>query len=256
MYPKIRSALEILKNKGLYITICSIFYYFKIRRIRKALAYKYIQGEGIEIGWLINPTVVNKTRTKVKYVDYLPEEDLKVNYNEIKDQNFQKIDYICMADNLDKIESNSQDFVIWNHLFEHLNNPIKALIEWSRVLKNNWLIFMAIPDKRRTFDAPRDRTTLDHIVLDYLEPSFDRDYLHYREYAWLYAKDDFLDIEAKKLIDMNYSIHFHVFIEQDVRDIIDWCNRNTDSKFEIVHIKHTAKNPWDNEFIFILKVIK
>ena len=257
MFPKIKSAVEILRNKGVYITICSIYYYFMIRRIRKILAYKYIRWEGIEIGWLINPTLVDKSKAVVKYVDYLTEDQLKVNYNEIKNQNFQRIDYICMADNLDKIEDNSQDFVIWNHLFEHLNNPIKTLIEWNRVLKNGGLIYMAIPDKRRTFDAPRERTSLNHIVLDYLEPSFDRDYEHYREYAWLGTQvPEEIDIEARRLIDTNYSIHYHVFLEQDVQDIINWCNENTNLKFETTFVKHTSKNPWDNEFIFILKVIK
>jgi ubiquinone/menaquinone biosynthesis C-methylase UbiE len=228
-----------------------------IRRIRKGLAYKYIRWTGIEIGWLINPTLVDKTKAVVKYVDYLTEDQLKVNYNEIKDQNFQKIDYICMADNLDKIWDNSQDFVIWNHLFEHLSNPIKTLIEWNRVLKNGGLIYMAIPDKRRTFDVDRERTTLDHIVLDFTSPSLDRDREHYVECVSLVTQDSRqVEIDVQGLIDTNYSIHYHVFIEQDVQDIIDWCNKNTDSKFETVFVKHTAENPWDNEFIFILKVIK
>ena len=257
MNPRIRTALETLKNKGLYVTVCSIYYYFKIRKIRKTLAYKFIRWEGIEIGWLINPTLVDKTQATVKYVDYLTEDELKVNYNEIKDQNFQEIDYICMADNLNLIADNSQDFVIWNHLFEHLNNPIKALLEWNRVLKKGWLIYMAIPDKRRTFDVNRERTVLDHIVLDYMSPSIERDWAHYLEYAWIGTSESHqINIEAKRLLDTNYSIHYHVFIEQDIQDIIDWCHQNTEAKFETIHIKHTSQNPWDNEFIFVLKVAK
>jgi 3-dehydroquinate dehydratase len=65
-----------------------------------------------------------------------------------------------------------------------------------------------------------------------------------------------IEKEAKRLLTNNDSIHYHVFIEKDIVDIIDWCNKNTKAKFDIVKIKHTTKNPADNEFIIILKVIK
>ena len=255
---KIRKTIEFIKKKWLIWTINVIYYYFKIRKTRKKLAYKYIHGQGIEIGWLINPNPVNQNTTKVKYVDYLDEETLKKNYdNELAKTNLQKIDYICKADNLDKIPTNSQDFVIGNHLFEHLDNPIKTLIERYRVLKNWWIIFMAIPDKRRTFDINRERTTLDHMVLDYRNPSEKRDREHYLQYAGTeYTNADDIEKEAKRLKSIDYSIHYHVFIEQDILNIINWCNANTDSKFGVVYTKHTSNNSADNEFIIILKTIK
>jgi len=251
---KIKRTLQSIKEKWLFWTVNLIYYYFKIRNIRKQLAYKYIRWNGIEIWWLINPTPVDKKLTKVKYVDYLDEASLKKNYTDLQNTDLQKIDYICKADNLDKIDSASQDFVIGNHLFEHLDNPIKTLIEWHRVLKKWWLVFMAIPDKRRTFDVHRERTTLDHIILDYQDSSEHRDWHHYLEYASIDFTSEW-DIlkEAKRLKSINYSIHYHVFVEQDIFDIINWCNKQTTAKFEVVYIKHTAKNVADNEFIFILK---
>ena len=162
-----------------------------------------------------------------------------------------------MADNLDKIENNSQDFVIANHLFEHLNNPIKTLVEWNRVLKDGWIVYMAIPDKRRTFDINRKRTCIEHIVLDYKDPSIERDWEHYLEFAWIWNKDIKKNkSEAKRLKKINYSIHYHVFEEEDVSKIIEWCNLNLKLQFETLYVKHTSKNLWDNEFIFILKVNK
>lgn len=257
MNHKIKTTLEILKNKGLLQTVNTIYYYFQIRKIRKLLAYKYIRWIGIEIGWLTNPTPVKKDIAKVQYVDYLDEEAIKNSYTELAEINLQKVDFVCKADNLDVIPSDSQDFVIGNHLFEHLDNPIKTLIEWYRVLKNDGVIFMAIPDKRRTFDINRERTSLEHIVSDYLDPSPDRDWQHYLEFAGINQTDtDKIIFEAEKLKEINYSIHYHVFVEEDVQKIIDWCNENTKAKFEIIDIKHTSNNLADNEFIFILKVIK
>jgi len=259
MFKKIRTIYEILKNKGPLHTISRIYYYLIIKpeKIRRKLAYKYIKWVWIEIGWLHNPCHINKNKAQVKYVDYLDEDWLKNNYTELANSNLQKIDYICMADNLDKISSDSQDFVIWNHLFEHLNDPIKTLIEWYRVLKNNGIIFMAIPDKRRTFDVDRERTKLEHLIADYKEPSETRDWQHYLEFASIgRADEEKINLEAKKLKETNYSIHYHVFIEEDIQNIIDWCNKNTGVNFSTIEVKHTSKNIWDNEFIFILQAIK
>lgn len=257
MSHKIQATLSSLRDKWFFQTINLIYCYLAMKRTRKVLAYKYLRWAGIEIGGLVNPTPVDATVAKVQYVDYLDEKALKSNYTELKNDQLQKIDFICKADNLNLIQDNSQDFVIGNHLFEHLNNPIKTLLEWNRVLKNGGIIFMAIPDKRRTFDINRERTTLDHIVLDYTSPSSERDWEHYLEYAWINLEEsDAKFEEAKRLLEIDYSIHYHVFVEEDVVNIIDWCNKNTSIKFETLFIKSTSKNPWDNEFIFILKTIK
>jgi hypothetical protein len=116
---------------------------------------------------------------------------------------------------------------------------------------------MAIPDKRRTFDINRERTPLDHMVLDYQQPSEERDRQHYLEYAGIeYPDSQEREKEAKRLKSIDYSIHYHVFIEQDILDIVNRCNKHASVKFEEVYTKHTAKNKADNEFIIILKAKK
>jgi predicted SAM-dependent methyltransferase len=82
----------------------------------------------------------------------LPPEVLKIINEGIKNESPVKIDYLCKADNLVGIVNLSQDFIIANHVFEHLDNPLKALIEWHRVLKGGGILFLTVPDKRRTFD--------------------------------------------------------------------------------------------------------
>lgn len=260
MLYKIRKTLEILKKKWFKSTIEAVYYYFtiKIKNIRKKLSYKYIQWNGIEIWWLDNPTPINHLTTKVKYVDYIDEDILLKNSQiELGTARVKKIDYICKADNLNKILSDSQDFVIANHLFEHLENPIKALLERYRVIKKWWTIFMAIPDKRKTFDENRKRTTLEHIISDYKNPSEDRDREHYLDYAGIKFSDPSqIEKEAKRLKSMDFKIHYHVFVEEDITNIINRCNKNTHTEFNMIHIKHTTKNPADNEFIFILEIVK
>lgn len=102
---------------------------------------------------------------------------------------------------------------------------------------------MAIPDKRRTFDEKRERTTLNHIISDYTNPSEERDREHYIQYAGIEYEDaKKIEEEAKRLKSINYSIHYHVFLEEDVLEIVNRCNNNTYAKFDVVYVKHTAKN--------------
>ena len=52
-----------------------------------------------------------------------------------------------------------------------MRNPIGALVNWLRVVRDGGLLYLIVPDKRRTFDQLRVRTTLEHMVLDYQQPS-------------------------------------------------------------------------------------
>jgi SAM-dependent methyltransferase len=66
------------------------------------------------------------------------------------------------------VEANSQDYVISSHVFEHLANPISALIEWRRVLKNGGVVFMIVP-LRNALEADRSRplSTFDEVWAAY-----------------------------------------------------------------------------------------
>ena len=77
----------------------------------------------------------------------------------------------------------SFDFVVAAHVIEHTRNPIATLRTWLRVLKPGGLLYLVVPDKRYTFDRARVRTTLEHVIFDYLEPSRERDLEHFLDYA-------------------------------------------------------------------------
>ncbi len=214
----------------------------------------YIKGEGIEIGALQNPLPISKDQATVRYVDYKTTEELRTSYPELNNLSLVHIDYIGNAEDLSVLPNGSQNFVILNHVFEHLVNPIKALVEFNRVLKSGGIVFLTIPEKTRTFDRNRPRTALEHIVSDYQDPSTDRDYEHFREFAGIkYTYKNHIEKEARKLFDENYSIHYHVFIEEDVNNVIAWCNTNWLTNFSIIDHKSLLPNPADNEFILILQ---
>ncbi|MCX5713219.1 MAG: methyltransferase domain-containing protein, partial [Candidatus Omnitrophica bacterium] len=79
----------------------------------------------------------------------------------------EEVDYIAEATNLHFAGDGQYDFVCSAHVLEHVANPVKALYEWKRVIKDDGFIYAAIPDKRFTFDNRRKRTTLSHLIQDY-----------------------------------------------------------------------------------------
>ena len=54
---------------------------------------------------------------------------------------------IAEATDLSRIPSNKYDFVLSSNNLEHVANPLKALYEFIRVIKNNGIIILLLPDK-------------------------------------------------------------------------------------------------------------
>lgn len=93
------------------------------------------------------------------------------------------VDIEAYADDI-PVESDSQDFVISSHVLEHVANVIDTFFEWNRVVRTGGVIFMIVPHRDRTFDAGRERTTLQHLWDDYAKsvnearPCTDRGHRH------------------------------------------------------------------------------
>ncbi len=59
------------------------------------------------------------------------------------------------GEHLASIGDESVDFVVANHFIEHCRDPIGALTTLLRVVRPGGVVFMAVPDKRQTFDRAR-----------------------------------------------------------------------------------------------------
>ena len=175
---------------------------------RYQLAKNYLKGEGIEIGALDKPMRA-PAGVRIRTVDRLPSEELRVHYGIPEAA---AVDFVCDAQKLETIGSGSQDFVIANHVFEHMENPVAALENWVRVLRPGGFVFMAIPDKRFTFDVDRPVTPLAHVLEEYHDPDKAQAnrQAHYVDWIRLVEHTEG-DIERRLrfLIDCEYSIHFH-----------------------------------------------
>ena len=147
---------------------------------RDDLAFRYLRGEGIEIGALYWPQRL-PAAARARYVDYAPEEVLRT--LDPAHPWVHPVDVIDDAQRLAKFEDESLDFVIAHHVIEHLEDPVAALGTFLRVLRPEGVAFITVPHASHTFDAPRERTTVAHVLRDHREgPEVSRRE-HYEEWA-------------------------------------------------------------------------
>lgn len=184
-----------------------------IHQSREAIAAMFLRGTGIEIGALHQPLKVPPAAT-VRYVDRMSADDLKRQYAELAGVPLVETDIVDNGETLSTVGDATQDFVIANHFLEHCQNPFLTVRNLFRVLKTGGVLFMAVPDKRQTFDADRPCTTLEHLMRDYAEGPAWSKRAHFEEWSRLVNKrtdEALVDEEIRHLINIDYSIHFHVW---------------------------------------------
>jgi len=189
---------------------------------REAVAARYLKGVGLEIGALHNPLKV-PSGVKVRYVDRMPVAELRRQYPELAAYNLVEADIVDDGEKLPTVGDGTQDFVIANHFIEHCENPIDTLMNLVRVLKPGGILFMCVPDKRYTFDSERPVTPFDHLVKDYSEgPAWSRvghfqEWVRYVEHV---TSETDAETRVRHLIDTKYSIHYHVWSEMDMMEMM------------------------------------
>ena len=212
---------------------------------------KYLTGSGIEIGALHNPMPVNAD-AQVRYVDNLSLEDQRRHYPELSGYALVSPDIIADADRLATVADGSQSFVIANHVIEHLPDPIGALEEWYRVLRRGGILFLAVPDKRVTFDKDRPRTALSHLIADHTDRGAASRLGHCDEYSRLVHKKEgaAIALDVADLLARNYSIHFHVWIPDDIAELLGYVGTALDLRWKV---REFIDSGGTDEFIYILQ---
>jgi len=171
-----------------------------------SLAHKYCIGKGLEIGGSAH----NPFGLDTLNVDITDSMDTVFKKEEINlCGKALKVDIVASGDDISLLDE-SQDFIISSHVLEHFPNPIKALIEWDRLIKTGGIIFMIVPHKERTFDKCKNRTPLQHLIEDYNHDN------------------------ATPHGDPNG--HDHCWVTEDIVGLIDWMINNLNMKWELVEV--------------------
>ena len=234
-------------------SILDKFYQKRIKNItRNLLGELYLKGTGLEIGALYKPMPVNKKKAKVLYVDRMHVAELRKQYPELKQFNLVDVDIISNGENLDGITDATQDFIIANHFIEHCKDPILTIKNMLRTLKPGGIIFMAVPDKRFTFDKLRTATSIEHLLNDYNKGGDVSKTDHFYEWVKWVNQVDEENIEkgVNDLIEMDYSIHFHVWEKKDFDKFLSFLNTQMNFEFET---EVSLRVQGTNENIYILK---
>ena len=172
------------------------------------LAHKYCIGKGLEIGGAAhNPFGLDTLNVDITgSLNTIFKEQEKEYCGESM-----PVDVVADGSSI-PFPDNSQDFVVSSHVLEHFPNPISALLEWNRLIKFGGIIFMIIPHKDRTFDRDSPRTTLQHLIDDY-NSKIPQPHYHTKQE------------------------HDHVWITEDIVELIYWMIENFHLSWEVVEIQ-------------------
>jgi SAM-dependent methyltransferase len=249
-----RERNEYLFDKLIY-KLTSLFSY------NEKLFSNYLNGAGVEIGALDNPMKV-PYGAKVLYVDHLNKCSLRKHYPEMKHVDIVDVDVVASVETLDStFPLESLDFVIANHIIEHLSDPLGALKQFHRVLRVGGILHLAVPDRRATFDRDRPRTLLSHCIQDHEVSSemqrAERDILHYKE--WVAKVPKYYSREQRdyqsnfgQLWEDRYSIHLHVWEPNDWPEIINYLGK-INHPYSLLDFSNVFCSEQRNEFVIILR---
>jgi SAM-dependent methyltransferase len=250
---KISSIVQKIRTGGLSEILRLIKRKFARKKIRNFKLYQdlFYNKEGIEIG---GPSLFFEKDLpiyhEIKALDSVNFSSSTVWEGQlIEGENFKYEDnktgyqFICDAVNLDKIEPNKYDFVLSCNNLEHIANPFKALSAWLRIIKQNGLILLVVPDKDTNFDHKRKITKFEHLLEDFKNNTTEDDLTHLAEILALHDRSmdpasgdsDFFKKRSLNNFE-NRCLHHHVFDLKLLKQIYKYLN------IEILRTDHANTN--------------
>ena len=135
---------------------------------------------------------------------------------------------IADATDLSEIATARYDFLLSSNCLEHVANPIKALVEWRRVVKAGGGLILVVPNKEKNFDHRRPVTKFEHLLDDFTRDIGEDDLTHLDEILTFH--DLRMDRPAGGLKHFrerslnnfqNRTLHHHVFDVRLIEEMLD-----------------------------------
>ncbi|PTX92587.1 methyltransferase domain-containing protein [Opitutus sp. ER46] len=224
------------------------------------LVARYLTGPGVEIGAFKTPIPGIKPIYVDRFANYANEPTLA--------------DYYGDASELPFFDSSLQ-YVASSHVLEHSANPLGALAEWYRVLAHLGIIYMVVPDRRKTFDHRRPLTAPAHMLEDYRRGTTQSDGTHIDDFVYgldwrLFSPATPPELEQKERDQYaaNYrgavaagheiNIHFHVFEPPVLTGLIELGNRERiwAGRIEVVEVQESFPSSNPLGFLVVARVHK
>jgi SAM-dependent methyltransferase len=186
-------------------------------------AFGALRGRGLEIGALNEPCRLGPG-CSVEYFDAVTEDEARALFPELPRDGFVHVDHVGDLDRggLGAFADGELDFVVMNHVLEHLANPLLAVREAFRVVRVGGIAVIAIPDMRFTFDARRPLTTWEHLWGDYVNRVAESSDEHYLDFLRSAAPHVFAEPAGNLAIHVarvrGRREHAHVWTSQSFRE--------------------------------------
>jgi SAM-dependent methyltransferase len=218
---------------------------------RLTVADRYLCGSGLEIGALQDPLRVPRG-VRVRYVDIAETAELRRLYRDKGARHLVEVDIVDDGERLQTVADGSQDFVIANHFLEHCEDPIGALRNLLRVVRPGGVVYLSVPDKRFTFDQPRQPTSLQHLLRDHEHgPEGSRDQ-HYDEVVRLtmgLPSETAVLQQVQQLQAQRFRIHFHCWTQLEFMELLLALQRR--AGYPGFTVEHFARN--EKELVVVLR---
>jgi SAM-dependent methyltransferase len=140
------------------------------------------------------------------------------------------LQYICEATELSAMASATYDFVLSSNCLEHVANPLRAILEWKRVITMGGAMILVLPNKDSNFDHKRQVTSFDHLLADYKNDVTEHDLTHLDEILAFHdlsldpPAGGFEDFRRRSLDNFrNRTLHHHVFGLDLIMEVLDYC---------------------------------
>jgi SAM-dependent methyltransferase len=128
-----------------------------------------------------------------------------------------------------QVPESTYDFILSSHNLEHFANPVKALLEWKRIIRPGGALVLVLPHYQQTFDHRRRPTPVEHMLEDHSRNVGEDDTIHMSEVLELHdlSIDGFLKTGTFEEFRLrcvnnlsNRSMHHHVFDESNSTELL------------------------------------
>jgi SAM-dependent methyltransferase len=126
--------------------------------------------------------------------------------------------FIAEATDLGRLPAASYDFVLSSNNLEHIENPLKAIDDWLRLLRPDGHLLLVLPKRESNFDHRREITRFAHLLDDHAAGTTEHDLTHLEEilerhdYAMTPETADRATLERRGRANFeNRGLHHHVF---------------------------------------------
>ena len=193
----------------------------------------------------------------VTLVDKLPSDLHKKLFPELgSDVYIVEPDFLVDLDleGLSDFSDNEFDVVIASHMLEHLAQPFRMLDDVYRILKDEGIAIIFLPDRRRTFDRERNCPNFEHFEEEYKSNSrnvSDEDLYDYmskvENYEIKNRNTEFVQLHLAR------SIHVHAWTDVEFVNLFNFMQKHAKFRFEMISAVSSSNNSSLEEFGFVIK---